>query len=83
MYVCMYILDGAGLSKKADPASVQGLIYNAFDDVETRMHGTQMGDVAALRYACIHKCQKRPTIWQKRPIIRTKETYRYTGLSEV
>jgi len=51
MYVCMYILDGAGLSKKADPASVQGLIYNAFDDVETRMHGTQMGDVAALRYA--------------------------------
>ena len=51
MYVCMYILDGAGLSKKADPASVQGLIYNAFDDVEARMHGTQMGDVAALRYA--------------------------------
>jgi len=40
-----------GLSKKADPASVQGLIYNAFDDVETRMHGTQMGDVAALRQA--------------------------------
>ena len=22
---------------------------------------------------------KRPIIWQKRPIIRTKETYRYTG----
>jgi len=26
------------------------------------------------------QCQKRPTIWQKRPMIRTKETYRYTGI---
>jgi len=28
-------------------------------------------------------CQKRPAIWQKRPIIRTKETYRYTGIPEL
>jgi len=28
----------------------------------------------------MRKCQKRPTIWQKRPIICTKETYRYTGI---
>ena len=31
----------------------------------------------------MRKCQKRPTIWQKSPIIRTKETYRYTGIPEV
>jgi len=30
----------------------------------------------------MRKCQKRPTKWQKRPIIRTKETYRYTGIPE-
>jgi hypothetical protein len=29
----------------------------------------------------MRKCQKRPTIWQKRPIARTKETYRYTILA--
>ena len=31
----------------------------------------------------MRKCQKRPAIWQKRPSIRTKETYRYTGIPEV
>ncbi len=31
-----------GLSKKADAAVLQGLVYNAFDDIEARMHGTQM-----------------------------------------
>ena len=31
----------------------------------------------------MRKCQKRPIIWQKRPIPRTKETYRYTDIPEV
>jgi len=31
----------------------------------------------------MRKCQKRPIIWQERPITRTKETYRYTHIPEV
>ena len=31
----------------------------------------------------MRKCQKRPIIWYKRPIRRTKETYKYTDLPEV
>ena len=30
----------------------------------------------------MRKCQKRPIIWQKRPIPRTKETYRYSDILE-
>jgi hypothetical protein len=37
--VCMC---GEGLSKQADAATVRGLVYNAFDDIQARMHGTQM-----------------------------------------
>jgi hypothetical protein len=31
----------------------------------------------------MRKCQKRPIIWQKRPIAHTKETYRYIDIPEV
>ena len=30
----------------------------------------------------MRKCQKRPIIWQKRPITHTKETYRYIDIPE-
>jgi len=31
----------------------------------------------------MRKCQKRPIIWQKRPITHTKETYRYIDIPEL
>jgi len=43
---------------------------------------TGIPDSGAKHRGVVVKCQKRPTIWQKRPIIRTKETYRYTGIPD-